>query len=365
MGLLVSSLGPLLPGIRSEFSLDAVSAGILLASVPTGGLVGILLGMLVAHRVDTRVLLGAACGTLAVGQVGLALAPVWIVLLAAGIVSGIGYGWCTNFVNGMVAATYGARSTFLLNLLNGMFGIGAVLGPMCVGLVSSRHVYLGYAVLAALAPLLFATLVAGTPSSPGGGVARGGGHRGRLALFALVFASYVAVEVSTGGWVTSHLRAVSMSPETAVLATSLLYAGLATGRLLAAPVGLRVGPGPMLLACAVGTAACLTLAWAAPLGGFAYFLTGLAMGPVFPTGLAWVAVDQPAARYALPTMLIAGNLGGLLFPPLVGLLVGAVGAAAAPLPIAGSAAVCAAAVAVLLVHGRRPARQSVPVRAVA
>jgi hypothetical protein len=79
----------------------------------------------------------------------------------------------------------------------------------------------------------------------------------------------------------------------------------------------------------------------------------MAMGPIFPTGLAWVSLDQPAARYAIPTMLVAGNIGGLLLPPVVGVLVGAVGAAAAPLPLAASAGVCALAVGALLLHGRR------------
>lgn len=354
LGLLVSSLGPLLPGLRASFDLGPAAAGVLLASVPAGGLFGVLLSMAFARRVDTRILLAVACGALALGQVGTALAPGWGLLLASGVLTGIGYGGVTSFVNGMVAAVYGARSTVLLNLLNGVFGVGAVLGPLCVAVVSSRLVYVGYAALIAVAPLLFASLAAGTPNSPGHHVARGGrgGHPGRLALFALLFAGYVAVEVATGGWITSHLRAVDFSAESAVQATSLFYGGLAAGRILAAPVGLRVGPGPMLFVCAVGAAAALLLAWAAPLGGFAYALAGMAMGPIFPTGLAWVSVDQPSARYALPTMLIAGNVGGLALPPLVGVLVGAVGAAAAPLPLALSAGVCAAAVGALLLHAR-------------
>jgi fucose permease len=330
----------------------------LVASVPTGGLAGVLLSTAVARRYDTRVLLGAACGALALGQLGTALSPSWGLLLASGVVTGVGYGAVTSFVNGMIAAVYGARSTVLLNLTNGVFGIGAVLGPLCVAVLpdgSGRLVYAGYAVLAALVPVLFSFLAAGTPNSPGHAVVPGGAraHPGRLALFALVFACYVAVEVATGGWITTHLRAVSFDADAAVFATSLFFAGIATGRLVAAPVGLRVGPGPMLFACATFASAALLLAWVAPLGGFAYFLTGMAMGPIFPTGLAWVALDQPAARFAIPTLLVAGNIGGLLLPPVVGVLVGAVGAQAAPLPLAATAGICAAAVGTLLLHARR------------
>jgi fucose permease len=358
LGLLVSSLGPLLPALRSAFDVGPAAAGTLVASVPTGGLAGVLLTMVVARRYDTRVLLAFSCGALALGQLGTALAPGWGLLLVSGVITGVGYGAVTSLVNGMIAAVYGARSTVLLNLTNGVFGIGAVLGPLCVAALpdgSGRLVYAGYAALAALAPVLFRSLAAGTPNSPGHAVVRGGsgGDPGRLGLFALVFACYVAVEVATGGWITTHLRAVTLDADAAVFATSLFFAGLAAGRIIAAPVGLRVGPGPMLLACAVLACAGLLLAWAAPLGGFAYLLTGMAMGPIFPTGLAWVSLDQPAARYAIPTMLVAGNIGGLLLPPAVGVLVGAVGAAAAPLPLAASAGVCALAVGALLLHGRR------------
>jgi FHS family glucose/mannose:H+ symporter-like MFS transporter len=357
LGLLVSSLGPLLPALRVAFGAGPAAAGVLVASVPTGGLFGVLLSAAVARRYDTRTLLAGASAALALGQLGTALAPAWPLLLASGVLTGIGYGGVTTFVNGMIAAVYGARSTVLLNLANGVFGIGAVLGPLCVALVPSRAVYAGYAALAALAPVLYRSLAPGTPNSPSHLAAPGGrAHGGRLALFALVFACYVAVEVSTGGWITSHLRAVEMDAETAVFATSLFFAGLAAGRIAVAPVGLVVGPGPMLLGCAVGMCAGLLLAWAAPLGGIAYLLTGVAMGPIFPTGLAWVALDQAAARHALPIMLVAGNIGGLLLPPLVGVLVGAVGAEAAPLPLAASAAVGALAVGALLVHGHLRSR---------
>jgi FHS family glucose/mannose:H+ symporter-like MFS transporter len=356
MGLLVSSLGPLLPEIRASFDVGPAAAGVLLSMVPTGGLLGVLLATSVSRRYDTRVLLAGACGALALGQLGTAASPAWPLLLASGFLTGVGYGGLTTFVNGVIAAVYGARSTVLLNLANGVFGVGAVLGPLCVAVVPSRTVYVGYAALAALAPLLYRSLTPGTPNSPSHAAAQDGreagrGHAGRLALFAIAFASYVALEVATGGWITSHLRAVDVDARAAVFATSLFYAGLAAGRIAAAPVGLVVGPGPMLFGCAVLACAGLLLAWTAPLGGLVYVLVGVAMGPIFPTGLAWVALDQSASRHAMPIMLVAGNIGGLLLPPLVGILVGAAGAAAAPLPLAASAGVCALAVGALLVHG--------------
>ncbi len=84
-------------------------------------------------------------------------------------------------------------------------------------------------------------------------------------------------------------------------------------------------------------------------------MVGVAIGPVFPTGLAWVSADQPEARHPIATVLVAGNLGGIALPPLVGAVIGTVGPQAAPLPIAVTCVV-GAIVAVLLVRGTSQAR---------
>jgi len=357
MGLLVSSLGPLLPGLQDRFGTGPTAAGVLVAAVPLGGLAGVLLSFVLVDRVPVRALLTGCCAAMAAGMAGTALAPAWLLLVASGVLVGVGYGGATTLVNGMVAAVYGASSTFLLNVLNGVFGVGAVLGPLCVAALpdgSQRLVYLGYAAVMATAPLLLARLPAGTPTTaprPAGGP----GVRVppvRLAAFALLFAAYVALEVATGSWITSHLLGVDVDPAAAVRATSVFYAGLATGRLLLAPLGLRTGPGPLLLVASVCACAALLAVWTVPMDGWGYAAVGFAMGPVFPTGLAWVSQDLSAARHGIGLMVVASNAGGLLLPPAVGALVERAGAASAPLPLAGAAAVCAVMVAALLLSGR-------------
>jgi fucose permease len=104
--------------------------------------------------------------------------------------------------------------------------------------------------------------------------------------------------------------------------------------------------------------AALALTYLAPLGGAAYLLVGLTIGPVFPTGLAWVSHDQAHSRHPIATVLVVGNLGGFLLPPVVGAVIAVLGAQAAPLPIAIACAL-GAVVAVALVRGARQS-QSVP-----
>lgn len=386
MGLLAASYGPLLPVIMDQFSVSAVATGLLVSALPTGAMVAILVSAAVQRRVPTRFLLQGSGGFLMAGLAGLALAPTWPLLLASGTAIGLGYGGATSLANGIIAAAYPRRrATFLLNLQNGIFGLGAVLGPVCVALLpegSGRLAWLGYAALAAVAAGLFAALpltalasperaVPARPDTdpvalfaqnvPSGGQqsghsaknvqsfsAKAGG--GRLGWFALLFACLIAAEISAGAWAPTHLEALGQDVRTAAFATSLFYLGLASGRMCAALIGLRVDPGPLLVASTILATAMLTLTYFAPLGGFAYILAGAAIGPVFPTGLAWVSTDQPQARHAMATVLVAGNLGGITLPPIVGAVIGAVGAQAAPLPIAVTCGL-GAAVAIRLARG--------------
>lgn len=368
MGLLASSYGPLLPVIQDRFSVSSLETGVLVSTLPAGSIVAIIMCAWLQNRLSTRLLLQASCGLLVGGLAGLALAPWWWLLLVSGTAIGLGYGGATTLANGAIAAAYSRRrATFLLNLQNGIFGLGAVLGPVCVAILpdgSGRLAWLGYAVLAVLAAALFAALPLSSMASPDRLIAGTAPQKdpspenlrsGRLAGFALLFACFIAAEISAGAWATTHLEAVGAGASAVALATSLFYAGLAAGRLGAAAVGLRVDPGPLLVGSTILAAVMLTLTFLAPLGGAAYVLAGIAIGPVFPTGLAWVSVDQPQARHPIATVLIAGNLGGIVLPPVVGAVIGMVGAQAAPLPIAVTC-VLGAVVAVLLARGTSQSR---------
>lgn len=371
MGLLASSYGPLLPVIRDQFSVTSVQTGFLVSALPAGATFAILTCAGLQSLLSTRLLLQGSCLFLVGGLIGLALAPTWWLLLVGSIAVGLGYGGATTLANGVIAAAYPARrSTFLLNLQNGIFGLGAVLGPVCVAVLpdgSGRLAWLGYAALAVLAVGLFVALPLNSLASPDRvavavpGLSPEKVRSMRLAGFAVLFACLVAAEVSSGAWATTHLEAVGAGATAVALATSLFYVGLAIGRLGAALIGLRVDPGPLLVGTTILATLMLTLTYLAPLGGAAYVLAGIAIGPVFPTGLAWVSGDQSHARHPIATVLIAGNLGGMVLPPMVGAVINQVGARAAPLPIAVTCA-GGAVVAILLARGRSHARTaSVPV----
>ena len=103
--------------------------------------------------------------------------------------------------------------------------------------------------------------------------------------------------------------------------------------------------GPIFTQLLLATGA-LALAHVPALAPYAYTLTGLALGPVFPTVLAWLAA---AAGARGPTALVfaAANLGGVVLPAVIGRLVDASSPAVIPTTVLLVVLACLSATLVL------------------
>jgi FHS family glucose/mannose:H+ symporter-like MFS transporter len=289
-----------------------------------------------------RAFLVASMAILVVGFLVLATAPTWWIVLAGAAITGVGFGCLDLGVNQLFAYSFGVRAGTMLNVLNGVFGIGAVAGPLIVAAVAPGGIgpmYVGCAVFAlALAVPLRRVLGHGTPTDGKGSstVGRTGG-RGvavLVGLFAVAYALYVGVELGVGGWEPSHLVAIGLSAPEASWATSAFWLGLTAGRFLIAPVALRVSPERIVLACAVAAIATLLLATITDVAPFAYAATGLVIAPIYPTGFAWLAKVTPGRR--TPAVYLVGSavLGEAIFPPIVGVAIQAFGASVTPIALA-------------------------------
>jgi fucose permease len=165
--------------------------------------------------------------------------------------------------------------------------------------------------------------------------------------FVALCALYVGVESGIGGWETTSLRAGGAGEAAAASWTASYWAALTAGRLLAIPLALRLTP-PVLAAGSLAVAAAgLGLAHLPALAPAAYTLTGLALGPVFPTALAWLAQAAPGARGSTAMVFGAANLGGVVLPVVIGRLVDASSPAVIPTTILATALACLVATAAL------------------
>jgi FHS family glucose/mannose:H+ symporter-like MFS transporter len=185
--------------------------------------------------------------------------------------------------------------------------------------------------------------VAGMVTPPRTGAAAGRLHfGGALLAFSLVYFLYGGLETASGGWIATHLLSVGAGTAAAAGVTSAFWAALAVGRVLAAPLSLRLAPGAFVAGSLALAMVALALAGVPSLAPLAYPLAGLGLAPVYPTALVWLS--RRVGPETIPVAVAASFLGGAAFPPLVGALISASGTVALPvtLLVMSGLAVCLA-----------------------
>ena len=324
-GMSAALLGSTLPDVSSRYGLSPKqngtiallqALGLMLASITAGPLIdawGTKSGLVMGLAINTAALvrLPRLRGFRGIGGSFLLL--------------GLGGGLVVTSANALASSLNPAHRGSTLNLLNLFFGLGAMATPMLAR--KAGRVIAGLTGTALVLELV--TPVAATAGAPGfvfsdlGMVLR----QPTLWLLASFLLLYVACEVGIWNWLTRYLIAQGVPERRALQILSLGFAlGLLTGRLAAAPVLTRV-PGLQVTLCAsvaiAGAVYCLlqtrkpAVAWAL------VFVTGLAMGPVFPTTLALVGDAFPRLTgTAMGLVITCGWLGLAVSSRVIGSLAG-------------------------------------------
>lgn len=334
MGVLGAAYGPLLEHLSRRFDVSLAVAGGVLSTHFAGALVGVLVSVRALQRVSSRTFMLSALGCLGLGCAAVALAPSWVMFLASVFVIGVGWGALDLGCNQLVAHSAGARRTATLNALNSTFSIGAVAGPILITTVGRTHLAFLYGG-AAVVTLALVPLVAGISGRlPFTSQRTADGSRALLAIFMIAFALYVGIEAGTGGWMPSHLESIGFQSVAAATLTSGFWLALAAGRLLAALIPARV-PERVIVIAGSGVGAVALLAALIPVAApIAYVVAGLAIAPIFPTGIVWLAKLRPGDSHATSWLFPAAMLGGAVIPGGVGAVIARFGIGVAPAVLA-------------------------------
>ncbi|MBE1488183.1 MFS transporter [Plantactinospora soyae] len=337
IGLQQALYGPAIPQLRAEHGITAAGAAAALSVHFAGAILGVL-AMPLARRFgvpDGRFMSWSLVGV-AVGCLAFPLAPGWPLALLAAFVAGVGFGGLDGGVNQIFTEVYAEGGHGMLNLLHGCFGVGAVAGPIAIGLLPGYGwSFVGCALLALLAvPALRTasgarsapTTAAGTPPAPLAARRRLGSLGGMVSLgFLLFFMLHVGLETGAAGWETTHLIATGLSESTAATATSGFWLAFTASRFAVVPLCRHYSARAIVIACTGLTVLAATATLLDGLAPIAYALLGVAVGPLFPTGLAWLAQHRPALT---PTVVALSMVGGIALPPAIGLAVNGFGPAA-------------------------------------
>jgi len=323
-------LGPMLPILSARWSLSDSGAGALIFTQFLSSMFGMLLSGVLVERQGYRltVIIGAAL--MVAGMALLATGPYSVGLLSICIL-GFGHGITTPAGNLRTAEIDPARSASALNVINAVWGIGAMSSPFLIAFAQKEHrprLFL-YGTAAALTLLLLALAFSRFSPDTRAHVSRSSAETPSvwaspmLPVICLLFFVYVGTETSFGGWVATYAHRVVPDERTFWAVTPSFYWGsLLAGRTMAA-VALRFKPATTIAKAGLVLALFggLTLVSAHGIGLIiaGAVLAGLGLASIFPISVSLLpAWFGGSARRASGPVFSSGNMGGAALPWVVG-----------------------------------------------
>ena len=340
IGALEALYGPSLVRLIERFEVSPSAVGIVISAHFIGGLLGVLASQSIHARIGNRITLATGYLLLLLGTIGFAWAPNLILAITASAAAGLGFGALDYAFSHLFAVAFGSGSGKMLNLLHGFFGIGAILAPLVVAVFGPEHYplyFTGFALLTLITALgvrgvrSFPTQGPAAPetpaNAPGTGLSKVASNQLYFILgfaaMTCVFVFHVAVGSGIGSWEATYLSLGGISVQQAAAATSLFWFSLTASRFVLAAAIKRLRPGTVVtLSCTlmtIGSAVAFIPGWAV----IGLAVAGFAIGPVFPTALAWANQLFGGRSWVSGSLIAISMIGGIAFPPLLGATVAA------------------------------------------
>ncbi len=326
-GIVTTMLGPILPLLSADWSLNDAQAGRLFTVQFISSVSGSLVASRVLARWGAAVTVFVGMFIIAVGVTCLAIGahPVSITGIA---LFGVGLGFALPSTNLLVSELVPDNRASALNLLNFSWTIGALGAPMVIASLVKPIGLRGLMIaLAVLCVTIGGVEVAGTSGSA---VEERSERVGRLergwrtwfAFLTTIFLFlYVGVENGFAGWVPSFTaRTQQSSTATTALVQSSFWGAILLGRLVAPLVLQRISPTRLIfsgLSLATIGAALTSVSTDLYMLAAGVVACGLGLSAVFPTAIA-VFTEWYGSGGAGSIVLGVCGLGGALVPWMVG-----------------------------------------------
>ncbi len=331
-GIVLTTLGAVLPSLVERFGIDKSAAGALFVLMSFGILVGsVVFGPIVDLRGYKRVLVVAAA-FIALGLAGIAYAPSLAWLRVAIVLVGLGGGVINGGTNALVADVSAGERSAGLSLLGVFFGVGAVGVPFVLALLLGRFSY--STLVAAVAALVLVPLVVTAvarfpaPKQPQGFPLADARRLIRdpvLLLMGMMLFLESGMEITVGGWTATYFQEeLGLGGQRALIFLSLYWLGMMLVRLALGWLLRRASPARVLLAClgvALVGAFLLIGTGSVSAAGAGVFLIGCGFAATFPVVLGFVGDRyEQLSGTAFSVVIVMALVGGMLLPYATGVL---------------------------------------------
>jgi fucose permease len=329
-GIVLTTLGAMLPDVSARFGIDKAAAGSLFLTLTFGILAASLIVGPVVDRAGYRVPFIVALLLVAGGLQLIAHAPSLGAVRGGVLLIGFGGGVINGGANALVS-DISDRKAAGLSLLGVFFGVGAVGVPFVLGTLSGIRptVVLSAIGVVLLVPLLATLRVRFPPPKQAHSfpVAQAVGLLRERVLLAFGFMLFLqsGMEITMGGWSSTFAgEELGLSARGALYFLSMYWLGMMIARLAVGALLARVSPQRVLagsLALAFAGVLLLLGTDRVAVAAAAIFLVGAGFAAVFPVVLGWVGERYSAlSGTAFSIALVMALSGGMLLPYLAGLL---------------------------------------------
>jgi len=331
-GIVLTTLGSVLPSIMTRFEIGKAEAGSLFLLMSFGILAASLVFGPLVDRYGYRVILLAAAIMIALGLEWIAFASSMMALRFAIFLIGFGGGVINGGTNALVADISSDGRAANLNLLGVFFGVGAMGVPFALGMLTGRYSQtalvagVGALVLIPVAAVAIARFPA--PKQPQGFPIAAAGKLVRdplLLLMGVMLFLESGIEISVGGWTSTFVsEELAVAPRDALVILSLYWMGMMLARLALGYILRRTSPFPVLYSClAIALAGALLLLTTRSVAAAAVgvFTLGVGFAAMFPTVLGFIGDRYATLSGTAFSVAIAISLcGGMLLPYSTGVL---------------------------------------------
>lgn len=329
-GIVMTFLGPMLPFLSSRWSLSDEQAGYLIFAQFFSSMFGMFSSAPLVQRLGYRLTLIIGLLLMASGMALLVSGP-WLLGIVSVCVLGVGHGITTPAGNLRTAEVNPHGSASALNLINAVWGVGAVSAPFLVAIAQRAHktpLFLYGTAVALFALLLVFAWVRFQPDTRTP-ARRSSTHsvwsHRQLPVICALFFTYVGAETSYSGWLASYSRRLGADQHSFWAMTTFFFWGaLLVGRALApralklhrettvARVGLTLAlAGGVVIVSARDTGLLIPGA----------VLAGLGLASIFPISVSlfprWFGESTTSSS---SPVFASGNVGGAVLPWLVGVI---------------------------------------------
>jgi fucose permease len=335
-GTSMTIVGAALPKILGDFGWSYGSAGAVIAASAAAYFLSSLFSGRVLKRIGSKATVVVGLAACVLGLAFFAATPsFWLNFLLYALV-GAGQGLIEPAVNWAALRMDEKSTSRPMNLMHGAFAIGAVAGPLIIGLLLANG--LSWTLLFRAIAVLFALLgfvLAAMPFEKLGkavpeGASKPGAKPRKSPAFLLGFVClllYVGAELGISNWIAEYfVRIFSADPAFASLTVSLFWIGLLAGR-FGVPALYRgsrqeavlVASSFLLVASTIGLCAIGFAAGGAPLWAPAAFtfLAGLGCSIIYPTVVSLVGISCAEAQAEAISFSVAGGGVGLFAFPFM------------------------------------------------